>query len=87
MKAIIEPSLRVTPSPKAQIELPTINLSEYYTNHSICLNALEERIGVKIPGEQLWLIKGMNSSKLLIIFYTTRIFRKLEERRYKTSSQ
>lgn len=34
--------------------MPTINLSEYLTSHRICLNAYEERVGVKIPGEQLW---------------------------------
>ncbi|KAK5644228.1 hypothetical protein RI129_008073 [Pyrocoelia pectoralis] len=57
-KTTLDPLLRLSPQPKTHIELPTINLSEYLTSHSICLNAFEERIGVKIPGEQLWVVKG-----------------------------
>ncbi|KAK4887661.1 hypothetical protein RN001_003932 [Aquatica leii] len=57
-KLILDPYLRITPRPKTHIELPTINISEYLTSQSICLNAFEERIGVKTPGEQLWVVKG-----------------------------
>lgn len=57
-KTALDPLLRLSPQPKTSIELPTINLSEYLTSHSICLNAFEERIGVKVPGEQLWVVKG-----------------------------
>lgn len=48
------PQLRFAPKSNCPVEVPTINLSEYLTSHRICLNAYEERIGVKIPGEQLW---------------------------------
>lgn len=44
----------MAPKTSCSVEVPTINLSEYLTSHRICLNAYEERVGVKIPGEQLW---------------------------------
>lgn len=53
-KAILSPLLRFTPKSNCPVEVPTINLSEYLTSHRICLNAYEERIGVKITSEQLW---------------------------------
>ncbi|KAF5300007.1 hypothetical protein FQR65_LT09263 [Abscondita terminalis] len=59
-KMILDPHLRLSPRPKTHIEVPTINISEYLTSQSICLNAFEERIGVKTPGEQLWVVKGAN---------------------------
>lgn len=46
--------MRLTPKSTSSVEFPTINLSEYLTSHRICLNAYEERIGVKICSEQLW---------------------------------
>ncbi|GLV35215.1 cramped [Carabus blaptoides fortunei] len=52
--ALCIPQLRFAPKSNCPVEVPTINLSEYLTSHRICLNAYEERIGVKIPGEQLW---------------------------------
>ncbi|KAF5283703.1 hypothetical protein FQA39_LY17251 [Lamprigera yunnana] len=58
-KTLLDSCFRLSPRPGSQIELPTINISEYLTSHSICLNAFEERIGVKIPGEQLWVAKGI----------------------------
>ncbi|KRT82498.1 hypothetical protein AMK59_3249 [Oryctes borbonicus] len=54
-KIISDPILRFSPSNSSNIELPTLNLSEYLTNQSICLNAYEERFGVKTRGEQIWL--------------------------------
>ncbi|KAI4463281.1 cramped protein [Holotrichia oblita] len=54
-KIIADPILRFAPPNTCNIELPTLNLSEYLTSQSVCLNAYEERFGVKSPGEQLWL--------------------------------
>lgn len=53
-KAILSPQLRLAPKSDSPVEVPTINLSEYLTSQRICLNAYEERIGVKISSEQLW---------------------------------
>lgn len=53
-KAILEPLLRLTPLSNCNVIVPTVNLSEFFTTHSICLNAYEERVGVKMPGEQLY---------------------------------
>lgn len=53
-KRILNPPLRLTPPPDVKIEVPTFNLTEYLTCQSVCLNSYEERMGVKIPGEQLW---------------------------------
>ncbi|XP_068082936.1 protein cramped [Anabrus simplex] len=39
-----EPLLRVAPRPNVEIELPTLNLTEYLTSSSLCLSAHEERI-------------------------------------------
>ncbi|GJQ87687.1 hypothetical protein Trydic_g17505 [Trypoxylus dichotomus] len=54
-KIISDPILRFSPSNACNIELPTLNLSEYLTSQSVCLNAYEERFGVKTRGEQIWL--------------------------------
>ncbi|KAK9752240.1 hypothetical protein QE152_g4340 [Popillia japonica] len=54
-KIMADPILRFAPPNTCNIELPTLNLSEYLTSQSVCLNAYEERFGVKTPGEQLWL--------------------------------
>lgn len=53
-RAVLEPALRLSPVSESHIVIPTINLSEYLTTQSICLNAYEDRIGVKTPGEQLY---------------------------------
>ncbi|CAH0560200.1 unnamed protein product [Brassicogethes aeneus] len=46
-KKIINPSVRLSPPTGCQIELPSINLSEYYTRQSICLASFENRLGFK----------------------------------------
>lgn len=53
-KAILEPIIRLTPLSNCNVIVPTINLSEYLTTQSICLNAYEERAGVKTPGEKVY---------------------------------
>lgn len=53
-KRLLNPPIRLTPPPEAKIEIPTFNLTEYLTCQSVCLNSYEERVGVKVPGEQLW---------------------------------
>lgn len=57
------PPLRFAPLPNININLPTFNLSEYLTSQSMCLNAYEDRIGVKTPGEQLFQIVTTSSLK------------------------
>lgn len=47
---LLSPLLRLTPPDDAKVELPSIDISEYYTGQSICLNAYEIRRGVKMKG-------------------------------------
>lgn len=49
----LDPPLRLTPPSDANIEVPGFNLIEYLNCQSICLNVYEERVGIKIHGEQL----------------------------------
>lgn len=49
----LDPPLRLTPPADANIEVPGFNLMEYLNCQSVCLNVYEERVGIKIHGEQL----------------------------------
>lgn len=49
----MDPPLRLIPPADANIEVPGFNLIEYLNCQSICLNVYEERMGIKIHGEQL----------------------------------
>ncbi|XP_058442945.1 protein cramped [Malaya genurostris] len=42
-----------TPSKEAVIHRPMINLTEFLSSYSICLNSYEQRIGAKVRGEVL----------------------------------
>ncbi|XP_058813600.1 protein cramped [Topomyia yanbarensis] len=42
-----------TPSKEAVIHRPMINLAEFLSSYSICLNSYEQRIGAKVRGEVL----------------------------------
>lgn len=53
-KNILKPILRLSPVPNCNIVKPTVNLSEFLTTQSICLNAYEERMGVKTPAEKIY---------------------------------
>ncbi|XP_008192098.1 protein cramped isoform X2 [Tribolium castaneum] len=44
---LLNPLLRLSPPPEAHIELPSIDISEYFNGQSISLNAFELRKGVK----------------------------------------
>ncbi|XP_044254486.1 protein cramped isoform X2 [Tribolium madens] len=44
---LLNPLLRLSPPPEAHVELPSIDISEYFTGQSISLNAFELRKGVK----------------------------------------
>lgn len=46
-KNILSPNLRLTPPENSKIEIPSINLSEYLTQQSICLTSYESRAGIK----------------------------------------
>lgn len=48
-----EPRLRFSPPPQTVIHRPMVNLAEFLSSYSICLNAYEERIGVAVKGETL----------------------------------
>ncbi|XP_055523451.1 protein cramped isoform X2 [Wyeomyia smithii] len=45
--------LCITPSKDAVIHRPMINLTEFLSSYSICLNSYEQRIGAKVRGEAL----------------------------------
>ncbi|XP_055585908.1 protein cramped [Uranotaenia lowii] len=51
-----------TPAREAVIHRPMVNLSEFLSSYSICMNSYEQRIGAKIRGEVLCLEK-LNSMK------------------------
>lgn len=51
--ALLSPLLRLTPPDDTKVELPSIDISEYYTGQSICLHAYEIRRGVKMKGKIL----------------------------------
>lgn len=44
---LLTPLLRLAPPPEAHVELPSIDISEYFSGQSISLNAFEMRKGVK----------------------------------------
>lgn len=48
-----EPMLCFAPSKTATIHRPLVNLNEFVSCYSICLNAFEEKIGAKVRGETL----------------------------------
>lgn len=48
-----EPTLFILPHNETVIHRPMVNLTEFLSSHSICLNSYEERIGVAIRGETL----------------------------------
>ncbi|XP_065074877.1 protein cramped [Ochlerotatus camptorhynchus] len=54
--------MRLTPSKDAVIHRPMVNLTEFLSSYSICLNSYEQRIGAKVRGEALCLEK-LNSFK------------------------
>lgn len=45
--------LCITPSKDAVIHRPMVNLTEFLSSYSICLNSYEQRIGAKVRGEAL----------------------------------
>lgn len=45
------PPLRLSPPPEIKIELPSINLSEYFSRQTICLTAYESRLGLDTYSE------------------------------------
>lgn len=59
----LELPLRLAPPADAKVEVPTFNVCEYLTCNSISLNEYEERVGVRITGEQLWPSLFLNMSK------------------------
>ncbi|XP_055616574.1 protein cramped [Toxorhynchites rutilus septentrionalis] len=54
--------LRFTPPKTAVIHRPMINLTEFLSSYSICLNSYEQRIGAKVRGEALC-VEKLNSFK------------------------
>nr|XP_029710478.1 protein cramped-like [Aedes albopictus] len=54
--------MRLTPSKDAVIHRPMVNLTEFLSSYSICLNSYEQRIGAKVRGEALCAEK-LNSVK------------------------
>lgn len=48
-----EPTLYILPHNETVIHRPMVNLTEFLSSHSICLNSYEERIGVTTRGETL----------------------------------
>uniref|UniRef100_A0A0P6ITT9 Putative polycomb-group transcriptional regulator n=1 Tax=Aedes aegypti TaxID=7159 RepID=A0A0P6ITT9_AEDAE len=54
--------MRFTPSKDAVIHRPMVNLTEFLSSYSICLNSYEQRIGAKVRGEALCAEK-LNSVK------------------------
>lgn len=60
-----EPVLRFAPSPNTVIHRPMVNLAEFLSSYSICLNSYEDRIGVTVKGEQLC-TERLNSLKEII---------------------
>ncbi|XP_018327452.1 protein cramped [Agrilus planipennis] len=57
-KNLFQPSLRLYPPQTDDLHMPTINLGEYLTSHSICLSAYEERLGIRSSDYQPWSLKG-----------------------------
>ncbi|XP_019873011.2 protein cramped [Aethina tumida] len=53
-KKILSPSVRLTPQANCQIEVPSINLSEYYTRQSICMASYENRLGIKSEDKSIY---------------------------------
>ncbi|KAG5892369.1 hypothetical protein JTB14_035983 [Gonioctena quinquepunctata] len=45
-KSLLNPPLRLSPPANCRIEVPSINLGEYFTQQSICLSTYENRIGI-----------------------------------------
>lgn len=60
-----EPVLRFAPSPNTVIHRPMVNLAEFLSSYSICLNSYEDRIGVTVKGEKLC-TERLNSLKEVI---------------------
>lgn len=46
--------IKILPPPGVTIHRPMVNLTEMLSSNRICLNAYEDRIGVKVKGETLW---------------------------------
>lgn len=53
---LLTPSLRLAPPVDAHVELPSIDISEYFSGQSISLNAFEMRKGVRTKGEYFIII-------------------------------
>ncbi|XP_023015642.2 cramped chromatin regulator [Leptinotarsa decemlineata] len=45
-KTLLNPPLRLTPPANCRIEVPSINLGEYFTQQNICLSTYENRVGI-----------------------------------------
>lgn len=60
-----EPQLCLTPPTHATIHRPMVNLVEFLSSYSICLNSYEDRIGVTVRGEKLS-TERVNSLKEII---------------------
>lgn len=60
-----EPQLCLAPPPQTTIHRPMVNLVEFLSSYSICLNSYEDRIGVTRRGELLS-AERLNSLKELI---------------------
>lgn len=46
--------IRILPPKDIIIHRPMVNITEFLSSNRICLNAYEDRIGVKVKGETLW---------------------------------
>lgn len=60
-----EPLICLAPPPHSTIHRPMVNLVEFLSSYSICLNSYEDRIGVTIRGEKLS-TERLNSLKEII---------------------
>lgn len=58
------PPLRLSPPPEIKIELPSINLSEYFSRQTICLTAYESRLGLDTYSEIKKLMSKRKKTKL-----------------------
>lgn len=58
------PPLRLSPPPEIKIELPSINLSEYFSRQTICLTAYESRLGLDTYSEIKIIMSKRKKTKL-----------------------
>lgn len=61
-----EPTFYIMPQNDAIIHRPMVNLTEFLSSQSICLNSYEERIGVTTRGETLCAAERMNAFKEIV---------------------